>query len=80
VLFRSITRAAVQAEVYTPQTAIDAGFLDEVVTIDELDTRALATATKRAELPQKFYARNKPAAPSEPLTAMQDFLNTMPTA
>ena len=77
---RHITRAAIQAEIYTPQTAIDAGFLDEVVAVDDLDSRALAVANKLAELPQKYYARNKLAARSVPLAAMQEFLNSMSKA
>ena len=77
---RHITRAAIQAEVYTPQTALDAGFLDEVVAVEDLDSRALTVANKLAELPQKYYARNKLAARSAPLAAMQDFLNSMSEA
>lgn len=77
---RHITRAAIQAEIYTPQAAIDAGFLDEVVAVKDLDSRAQTIASKLAELPQKFYARNKLAARSAPLAAMQDFLDTMPKA
>ena len=77
---RHLTRAAIQAEVYTPEAAIDAGFLDEVVAMEALDARALEVANKLAELPQKFYARNKLAARSAPLAAMQEFLDTMPKA
>jgi len=77
---RHLTRAAIQAEVYTPEAAIDAGFLDEVAAMDELDARALEVANKLAELPQKFYARNKLATRSAPLATMQEFLDTMPKA
>lgn len=73
---RHLTRAAIQSEVYSPETAIDAGFLDEVVAAEELDARALAVATKLAELPQKYYARNKLSARAETLAAMQAFLDT----
>jgi enoyl-CoA hydratase len=72
---RHLTRAAIQAEVYSPEAAIDAGFLDEVVAAEELDARALAVATRLGELPQKYYARNKLATRAEALAAMRDFLN-----
>lgn len=72
---RHLTRAAIQAEVYSPEAAIDAGFLDEVVAAEELDARALAVATRLGELPQKYYARNKLATRAEALATMRDFLN-----
>jgi len=72
---RHLTRAAIQAEVYSPEAAIDAGFLDEVVAAEELDARALAVATRLGKLPQKYYARNKLATRAEALAAMRDFLN-----
>ena len=73
---RHLTRAAIQSEVYSPEAAIDAGFLDEVVAADQLDARALAVAARLAELPQKYYARNKLAARAETLAAMQAFLDS----
>lgn len=75
---RHLTRAAIQSEIYSPEAAIDAGFLDEVVAAEDLDSRALEVANKLAELPQKFYARNKLSARGATLAAMQDFLETMP--
>jgi enoyl-CoA hydratase len=75
---RHLTRAAIQAEIYSPEAAIDAGFLDEVVTMEDLDSRALEVANQLAQLPQEFYAKNKLAARSAPLAAMKDFLESMP--
>lgn len=75
---RHVTRAAIQAEIYSPATAIDAGFLDAVVDAAELDGQALAAATRLAELPQKFYASNKLAARATTLAQMQAFLDSMP--
>jgi enoyl-CoA hydratase len=76
---RHLTRAAIQSEVYSPEAAMDAGFLDEVVAADELDPRALATATRLAQLPRKYYAGNKLATRAETLAAMQAFLDSTDT-
>jgi enoyl-CoA hydratase len=54
-----LTRAAVQAEIFHPDQAVSAGFLDEVVEVSELDERALAHATRLAALPGQQYAANK---------------------
>ncbi len=49
----------VQARVYDPKGACEAGFLDEVVAEGEAVDRALAVATELAALPGKAYAGNK---------------------
>jgi len=67
---RYVTRAAIQSEVFDPDRAVDAGFLDEVVEARELDTRALAVAEKLAQLPQREYAANKLAVRKKTLAAM----------
>lgn len=49
----------VQARVYDPDGALEAGFIDEVVADGEATERALAVATELAELPGAAYATNK---------------------
>ena len=49
----------VQARVYDPDGALEAGFLDEVVEDGQAVGRALAVAAELAELPGKAYAANK---------------------
>ena len=66
-----ITRAAIQSEVYTPEGAVEAGFLDEVVAPEALLERSMAIAEKLAALPQKFYAINKQATRSASLAVME---------
>ncbi len=56
---RHLTRAAIQAEQYDSQGAVEAGFLDELVEADALRERALALATQLAELPGRHYMENK---------------------
>ncbi|MEM8560816.1 MAG: crotonase/enoyl-CoA hydratase family protein [Pseudomonadota bacterium] len=71
---RHQTRAAIQAEVYSPRGAIEAGFLDEVVDASKLHERSMVIANQLAELPQEFYAKNKLGTRKEALATMQDFL------
>jgi enoyl-CoA hydratase len=49
----------VQARVYDPDGALEAGFLDEVVPEGGALDRALAIAAELAELPARAYAANK---------------------
>lgn len=56
---RHFDRAVVQAEIYDPQGAVDAGFLDRLVDPDALETEALAVACRLAELKQPAFRNNK---------------------
>ena len=69
-----LTRAALQCEVYDPEGAVEAGFLDEVVAAEELDSRALEVAQQLAGLPAEYYARNKIAIRRHVLKAMNENL------
>ena len=53
------TMCAVQAHMFSPETAMQAGFFDQLVSADELLPRALEQATQLATLPGKFYGINK---------------------
>lgn len=72
---RFMTRAAIQAEVFSPQTAVAAGFLDEVVEAPGLAARALEVAGQLAELPREYYGRNKLALRGDVLGRMQRALD-----
>lgn len=72
-----VTRAAIQSEVFNPDQAVTAGFLDEVVEASELDARAFAVAEKLAQLPQKQYAANKLSVRKKALAAMTEEFNQM---
>jgi enoyl-CoA hydratase len=56
---RHLLRAAVQAEIYAPDAAVDAGFLDAVREPGALAEAALAEARRLAELPQPAFGRTK---------------------
>ncbi len=55
-------RSALLAEVFTPEGAVEAGFLDEVVPADELLDRARAVATRLAKLDAKAHHVTKQRA------------------
>ena len=69
---RHMTRVALQSEVYNPEEAVAAGFVDEVVDGGELDARTMAIAEKLAGLPQGQYAANKLSVRAHTLKAMKD--------
>ncbi len=56
---RHLQRATVQAEIYSPKSAIDAGFLDRVVAPDDLFARALEESQRLAQLPRAAFARTR---------------------
>ena len=74
---RHMTRVALQSEVYNPEQAIDAGFIDEVVDIEDLEARSMAVAEKLAQLPQPQYATNKLSIRAETLQTMRDSLEEL---
>jgi enoyl-CoA hydratase len=56
---RHLTAVLLQAKLYDPEGAIDAGFLDEAVSADDLIQRGLDVATALGGLPASAYANNK---------------------
>jgi enoyl-CoA hydratase len=71
---RHFTRAVLQAELYGPDTAVEAGFLDETVEAPELEARALAAAGTLAKLPRGAYAGTRRQARAEAARAIRDTL------
>jgi len=74
---RYVTRAAIQAEVFHPDAALPAGFLDEVVEAGELDARTREVAAQLAALPQQQYAANKLLVRKHVLAAMHHEFDQM---
>ena len=56
---RHFQRATVQAEIYSPESAVDAGFLDRVVAPDDLFALAQEEARRLAKLPREPFARTR---------------------
>ena len=72
-----MTRAALLSEVYNPEQAVEAGFIDEVVEPDELAARSAAIAEQMAQLPQGQFAANKLSVRAATLQAMTDDLEKL---
>ena len=56
---RHLTAATIQARLFNPEEAMDAGFLDEVVSGDQLQQRSIEVAAQLAKFPAEAYAGNK---------------------
>ena len=69
-----MTRVALLSEVYNPDQAVEAGFLDELVEPDELTARTTTVAAELAQLPQQQFAANKLAIRANTLQVMRNSL------
>lgn len=56
---RELARATLQATVYNPHGALEAGYVDELVSVEELQGRAMAEATRLSALPKGPYVASK---------------------
>jgi len=56
---RHFYRAVVQSEIYSPEAAVDAGLLDQVVAPEALEETARAEVEKLAKLPRKAYVNSR---------------------
>ena len=61
---RHLQRATVQAEIYTPDAAVDVGFLDRVVEPEALLDTAKAEAQRLAALPRAAFVATRARARS----------------
>jgi enoyl-CoA hydratase len=64
-------RAVILAEVYTPEAAVEAGFLDEVVEASAVMATAHATAARLAKLNMDAHAASKLRARDQALLAIR---------
>lgn len=71
---RQLLRATVQAEIYTPDAAVDAGFLDRIVDSDEVFDVALSEAERLAVLPRAPYLRTRSLARTPTLALIEETL------
>ena len=73
---RHFTRAVVQAEIYSPADAVDAGFLDRVTEPDRVFDEALAEAERLAKLPRAAYVRTRALARQATLEGIEATLES----
>ena len=56
---RYFDRSVAQAEIYGPEGAVDAGYLDRIVPAERLAEEAMADAARLAELPRRAFSETK---------------------
>jgi enoyl-CoA hydratase len=71
---RHLLRAAAQAELYTPDAAVDAGFLDSACEPAALAQTALGEARRLAALPQPAFGRTKAGLRGEMVASLRSTL------
>jgi enoyl-CoA hydratase len=72
---RHFTKAATQAQIFDPETAVDAGFLDGTTTPEALFDSALAEATRLAGLPHPAFRNTKQAERNATIRLIRDTLH-----
>ncbi len=71
---RHMDRVTLLSEVYNPDQALDAGFIDEVVEAGDLESRSREVAEKLATLPARQFAGNKLTIRANTLEVMKNSL------
>ena len=67
---RHLNSAVIQAKLFNPEEAVDAGFLDLVVAEEELKQHSIDAAAQLAQYPAEAYAGNKLAAAASKISAL----------
>ncbi len=68
---RHLQRATVQAEIYSPESAVDAVFLDRAVAPDDLFASALEESQRLGQLPRAPFARTRATVREEVLERIE---------
>jgi enoyl-CoA hydratase len=71
---RHLTAATIQARLFDPETALDAGFLDQLVDAEGLLERSIEVATQLAQYPLHAYAANKLAIRAAAIARIRESL------
>lgn len=71
---RHFHRATIQAEIYSPEAAVDAGFLDDVTEAGEVVSSARTVAQRLAGLPRGAYVGTRKMAREEVLVKIEEGL------
>ena len=71
---KHLNRVTLLSEVYSPEQAVDAGFIDELVEVGDLESRSREVAEQLAQLPARQFAKNKVALRADTLEIMKTSL------
>lgn len=72
---RHFDRAVVQSEIYGPEAAVDAGFLDRLVAPEELEREVMSVARRLTELNPAAFRNNKRLAHAETVLRIRSTLD-----
>lgn len=73
---RHLVEAIVQARLYSPEDALEIGYVDALVEPDRLLETAMATAEKLGQLPGRAYAANKRALHQKTIDTIEAAIGT----
>jgi len=73
---RYVTRATVEAEVFSPEGALAAGYVDMIVAVDQCEGAAIATARRLGQLDASAYAGTKRAVRQATIDRIMPTLQT----
>lgn len=71
---RHLTEATMQAKIYTPDGAAEAGYLDRLAGTDDVVEEAVAEAKRLAQLPRAAYANTKARLRERSITFIRETL------
>ena len=77
---RHLVRATLEAEIYAPSRAVDAGFLDRVTSPEGLAVEALAEANRLAALDRLAFQATKVGLRSDTIARIRAEERTLPTS
>jgi len=77
---RHLVRATLEAEIYAPSAAVDAGFLDRVTSPEGLAVEALAEANRLAALDRLAFQATKVGLRSDTIARIRAEERTLPTS
>jgi enoyl-CoA hydratase len=66
-----MTKAVIQAFIYDPEGAVEAGYLDQLAPLDQVEAKAIELAGLLAQLPGHAYHGNKMAIRGATLERMK---------
>jgi enoyl-CoA hydratase len=73
---RALTRAAVEAEIFSPEGALAAGYLDRIVPVDQCERTAVDEARRLGQLDGRAYAGTKLALRQATIERVMPTLST----
>jgi len=71
-----LTEAVIQARMFDPESAVAAGYLDQVVDADKVLDTAVGVATQLGQLPREAYGNNKRLLRADTIRTIEESLKS----